>query len=284
MPDVFQIVTDRIISKLDQGEIPWRRPWTGVGRYAIKRATGKPYSLLNQLLLGEPGEYLSYTQCHKDGGTIKKGAKSKIVVFWKVLKFPNARDDGNTEDKIIPFLRYMNVFHINDCDGIEPKNYDTTTREFNPIEEAESVIADYIKRSGIKLEHSDQGRSCYTPSRDTVTLPPRERFIGESEYYSTVFHELAHSTGHESRLNRISHDHFGDESYSKEELVAEISSATILSTLGIETESSFQNTAAYIQNWIHALRNDRRMIVSAASRAQKAVEMILNTEMEEEYA
>lgn len=86
--DVYQMVTDRIIAMLEQGNIPWDRPWTGAGRYAIKRASGKPYSILNQMLLGNPGEYLSFNECKKLGGKIKKGAKAKIVVFWKIMDYP----------------------------------------------------------------------------------------------------------------------------------------------------------------------------------------------------
>ena len=282
--DVYQMVTDRIVAMMEQGEIPWNRPWTGAGRYAIKRATGKPYSLLNQLLLGNPGEYLSFKQCHDEGGRIKKGAKAKIVVFWKMLNTaekdadgnPVTAQDGTVKVRQIPILKYMNVFHIDDCEGLTPKNYEETLRDFNPIEKAEEVIADYVQRSGITLEHIKQGRSYYSHTDDTVVLPLKEQFTGEAEYYGTAFHELTHSTGHESRLNRITAGtfSFGDETYSKEELVAEIGSAVILNALGIETDDSIRNNAAYIQSWIKALKNDKRMIVSATSKANKAVEMI----------
>ncbi len=282
--DVYQMVTDRIVKMMEQGEIPWERPWTGAGRYAIKRATGKPYSLLNQLLLGNPGEYLSFKQCHEQGGRIRKGAKAKIVVFWKMLDRPEkdadgspvVLDNGAVKMRQIPILKYSNVFHIDDCEGLTPRHYEETLRDFNPVEKAEDVIQDYVSRSGITLEHIKQGRSYYSATSDTVVLPLKEQFTGEAEYYSTAFHELTHSTGHESRLNRITPGSFsfGDETYSKEELVAEIGSACIMSMLGIETPGSIRNNAAYIQGWIKALRNDKRMIVSATSKASKAVEMI----------
>jgi len=282
--DVYQMVTDRIIAMLEQGEIPWDRPWTGAGRYAIKRASGKPYSILNQMLLGNPGEYLSFNECKKLGGKIKKGAKAKIVVFWKMLDKPMEDKDGklmvNADGAIrtrsIPFLKYMNVFHIDDCEGIEPKHYDEIMRDFNPIDKAEEVIAGYVQRSGIALEHVKQGRAYYSPDMDKVVLPLKEQFTSEAGYYGTAFHELTHSTGHHSRLDRITAGafSFGDESYSKEELVAEIGSASLMNVLGIETDDSIRNNAAYIQSWIKALRNDKRLIVSAASKAGKAVEMI----------
>lgn len=283
--DVFQMVTDRIIGMLENGEIPWERPWTGAGQYAIKRATGKPYSLLNQMLLGNPGEYLSFKECQKLGGKIKKGAKAKIVVFWKILDCaktdtngkPVIGSDGKVKMTQIPFLKYMNVFHIDDCEGIEPRYYENVLRDFNPVDKAEEVIALYVQRSGIGLEHIQQGRAYYNPEADKVVLPIKEQFKGEAEYYSTAFHELTHSTGHQKRLDRITAGSFsfGDETYSKEELVAEIGSASIMNMLGIETDNSVRNNAAYIQSWIKALRNDKKMIVSAASKASKAVELIM---------
>ena len=283
--DVYQIVTDRIISMLEQGEIPWERPWTGAGNLAIKRASGKPYSLINQILLGNPGEYLSFNECKKLGGKIKKGAKAKIVVFWKMLDKPVEGKDGNPVVKAdgsikvrsIPYLKYMNVFHIDDCEGIEPKHYEESLRDFNPIEKAEEVIAGYVQRSGITMEHIKQGRAYYSPTDDKVVLPIKEQFTSEAGYYGTAFHELTHSTGHNSRLDRIVEGSFsfGDETYSKEELVAEIGSASILNILGIETDDSIRNNAAYIQSWIRALRNDKRLIVSAATKASKAVDLIV---------
>ena len=285
MVDVYQMVTDRIIVMLEQGDIPWERPWTGAGQYAIKRASGKPYSILNQMLLGNPGEYLSFNECKKLGGKIRKGAKAKIVVFWKIMEYP--KKDGNGKPILdskgavkmqsIPFLKYSQVFHIDDCEGIEPKHYEETLRDFNPIDKAEEVIAGYVQRSEITLEHVKQGRAYYSPDMDKVVLPIKEQFTSEAGYYGTAFHELTHSTGHKSRLDRIvaGSFSFGDETYSKEELVAEIGSASLMSILGIETDDSVRNNAAYIQSWIKALRNDKKLIVSAASKAGKAVELIM---------
>ena len=283
--DVFSIVTDRIIDMLEKGDIPWQRPWTGAGRWAVKRATGQPYSLLNQMLLQNPGEYLSFNQCKQEGGKVKKGAKSKIVVFWKILDVVKRDEEGHAmtdnEGNLlydhIPYLRYSNVFHIDDCEGLEPKTYETTLREFDLIESAEQAINDYLKRSHVGLEHIQQGRAYYSPTEDKVVLPIKEQFTSDPAYYATAFHELTHSTGHSSRLDRFTTANtlFGSDSYSKEELVAEIGSASIMNYLGIETAATITNTAAYIQNWIKALRRDNRLIVSAATKADKAVQMII---------
>ena len=127
--DIYAAVTDRIIAELESGIIPWNRPWSGVSEGAIRRSNGKPYSLINQLLLGKPGEYLTFKQCKDEGGKVKKGAKSKMVVFWKVLHREKKDAGGNVirdenglpVDDPIPMLRYYNVFHIDDCEGIQPK-------------------------------------------------------------------------------------------------------------------------------------------------------------------
>ena len=289
--DLYAEITDRIIAELENGIIPWNRPWCGVRSGAISYATGKPYSLLNQLLL-KPGEYLTFNQVKAKGGKVKKGAKSHMVVFWKVIYTdkkdrdgnPITTEDGKTVQKALPFLKYFNVFHIDDCEGIEPRWKDKLpSPDAQPIDAAEAVLADYIQRSHVGFENVKQNRAYYSPAMDKIVLPLKEQFPKIAEYYSTAFHEATHSTGHSSRLNRFAGEAamFGSENYSKEELVAEIGAACILNELGIETASTFKNSAAYIQNWLTALRNDKRMIVSAASRADKAVRLILNIDKAE---
>lgn len=119
--DIYQAVTDRIIAQLEQGVIPWHKPWIASGKEcAISRSTGKPYSLLNQLILGKPGEYLTYAQCEKEGGHIRKGEKASFVVFWKWIEQEDEKNPGET--KKIPFLRHFSVFHIDQCDGLQPKH------------------------------------------------------------------------------------------------------------------------------------------------------------------
>lgn len=170
---------------------------------------------------------------------------------------------------------------IDQCEGVEPKYKAEDVKPFDPIEEAEAVCADYISRSGVKLTVKASNEAYYDRLIDGVVVPCREQYDKPAEFYSTLFHELVHSTGHKSRLNRFTGSAvlagFGSEDYSKEELVAEIGSAAILNRLGIETESSFANSAAYVASWLKALKNDRRLIVSAAGKADKAVELICPT-------
>ena len=272
--DIYQQVTDRIIAQLEQGVIPWHKPWIGRGA-AISHSTGKPYSLLNQLILGKPGEYLTFAQVQKEGGHIRKGEKASFVVFWKWIEQP----DEEQPDKVkkIPFLRHFSVFHIDQCEGIKPRHDTAAAQDIKPDAAADAIIADYLKRSGVKLVHEAGDRAFYRPSADTVTLPLLAQFKETAEYYSTAFHELTHSTGHTSRLNRLTKVAcFGSEDYSRDELAAEIGAAALVNHVGLETSGSFRNSAAYIQSWLKALSNDKRMIVSAAGQAEKACNLILN--------
>lgn len=287
--NIYEEITNRIIAELENGIIPWNKPWTGVKSGAISYATGKPYSLLNQFML-KPGEYATFKQVTEKGGKVKKGAKAKMVVFWKILRREKTDANGNTirdaEGKpvmeAIPFLKYFNVFNVEtDCEGIEPRWKDKLPETpAQPLEAAQNALDDYLNREHVEFRNERQNRAYYSPAMDCIVLPLMEQFSNAAEYYSTAFHEATHSTGHKSRLNRFAEDAaaaaFGSESYSKEELVAEIGSACILNQLGIETPGTFRNSAAYIQNWLKVLRNDNRMIVSAASRAEKAVKLILN--------
>ena len=270
--EIYQAVTDRIIEQMEQGVIPWTKPWVCSGS-CISHATGKPYSLLNQMLLGRPGEYVTFKQCQQEGGKVRKGEKAQMVVFWKWL---TVRDEDTEEEKELPMLRYYNVFHIDQCEGLKARYVQELPATVNADAAAEKVIADYIGRSGVKLEHVEGDRAYYRPTADSITLPLMKQFSQTAEYYSTAFHELTHSTGHKSRLNRLDRTaFFGSEAYSKEELVAEIGAATLVNFCGLETSASFRNNAAYIQNWLQVLKNDKHFIVSAAGKAEKAVNLIL---------
>ena len=278
--NVYQIVTDRIIAELEKGVVPWHKPWTGTQSGAFSHSTGKPYSLLNQLLLGRPGEYITWSQVKAEGGNVRQGEKSSVVVFWKQQKVKERdTETGEEREKLIPILRYFNVFHIDQCEGLKARYAETLPATADPNENAEVFINDYLFRSGVKLTHESGNRAYYQPAFDRVVLPCMEQFKETAEYYSTAFHELTHSTGHESRLNRLDRTaYFGTEAYSKEELIAEIGAAALVNYSGLETPSSFRNNAAYIQNWLGVLKGDKRFIVSAAGKAEKAVKLILNHE------
>lgn len=277
--DIYQMVTDRIIAQLENGIIPWKKPWTGVSPLnggAFNRVTKKSYSILNQMLLGEGGEYATFKQWSALGGKIRKGEKQKVVVFWKIIHKEVEDKEGNKKMVGIPFLQYYGVFHISQVDGVEPLNLDEL-EEVDPIPEADEIITSYVDREGINYQEIASNEAYYSPLDDRVVVPMKSQFQNANEFYSTAFHELTHSTGHKSRLDRI---HigvaaFGSEEYSKEELVAELGAAGMLNLLGIEIPETFKNSTAYIQSWIRALRNDKKMIVMASSKAEKAIAYIL---------
>lgn len=272
MFDLYQAITDRIIAEMEKGIIPWRKPWIAAG-CCVSHTTGKSYSLLNQMLLGRPGEYLTYNECAKEGGNVRKGEKGHMIVFWKFVK---QEDKETGEEKEVPFLRYYTVFHIDQCEGIHAKYTDRTAQPVSADETADSIITDYITREGITLTYTEGDAAYYQPSTDRIVIPMREQFKDTAELYSTIFHEMTHSTGHPKRLDRIAATaFFGTQDYSKEELVAEIGAAALVNHVGLETDKSLRNSAAYIQNWLQVLKDDKRFIISASGKAEKAVALIL---------
>lgn len=296
---ICQRVTDKLVSLMEAGVNPWEKPWSIYGEdNAISHTNGKPYSLLNQIMLGfRSGEYLTFNQVKAEGGSVKKGAKSEMIVFWQsggLRRVVKPKDDNSptseeeeeeSEDVWVefgkPILRHYNVFHIDDCEGITPKfpksEEGLVLHPVNPIEQAEEVAEDYCQRTGVKLMIKESNSAFYQPSTDSVTVPLREQFDGIAEFYSTLYHELTHSTGHASRLNRFDNGMFvSRDKYSREELIAEIGAATAMSILGINSSKTDSNSAAYLANWASFLKSDPKAIIVAAGRAEKAINLIFN--------
>lgn len=276
--DIYEEITNRIIAQLEKGEIPWRKPWSGLTSGAYNRISKKQYSLLNQMLLAHDGEYATFKQWSDLGGKVRKGEKSEIVVFWKMLETTETNAKGEQVKTTIPFLRYINVFHISQIEGVEPlKAAEPVHHE--PIEQAEKIKLDYVEKTCISIKEIVTDDAFYSPMLDFIQIPCREQYREINEFYGTLFHEMIHSTGHETRLNRLTetgkHASFGTQDYSKEELVAEIGSSTLLNITGIESEKSFKNNVGYIQSWLKVLKNDKKFIVSASSKAEKAVKYIV---------
>jgi len=279
--NVYQSVTNRIIEQLENGIIPWHKPWSGIASGAFNRVSKKPYSLLNQMLLEQEGEYATFKQWSELGGKIKKGAKSEIVVFWKIINVTE-EEDGKEVKKSIPLLKYYRVFHVSDVEGVEPLTIDKVEHE--PIVEAEKIKHDYMERENIEIREVITNEAYYSPVADYINVPCKEQYQDVAEFYSTLFHEMAHSTGHKTRLSRLDPTvklaAFGSEDYSKEELIAECASAMLMNHVGIESEKTIKNSAAYIQSWIRVLKNDNKFIVGAAGKAEKAVRYILEGKQE----
>lgn len=277
--DVYSIVTERIIKQLEQGYIPWKKPWVNCLDGTFNRISRKPYSLLNQLLLTHEGEYATFKQWEQSGGKVKKGEKSEIIVFWKMQEVTEKTETGEIQVRNIPVLRYYNVFHISQVENVLPLDDSENRFDTEPIEEAEKVFRGYAEREHITLHIGDGNKAFYRPFDDSITLPSMAQFERAEEFYSTAFHECGHSTMKATRCDREAENkgsHFGNEGYSKEELVAEITSSAIVHSLGLETEDTFKNNCAYIQNWLSVLKNDKKFIVSATGKAEKAAKYILS--------
>ncbi|MEK4671603.1 ArdC family protein [Niallia sp. FSL R7-0271] len=272
--DIYELVTNRIIEKLEEGVIPWRKPWSNAN--AVNWLTQKPYRGINTMLL-DSGEYATFKQINDAGGRIKKGEPGHIVVFWKWLEKEN--EEGKTEK--IPFLRYYKVWEINtQVERLKSKKGQQTF-EHNPIERAEGVIAGYINSPDYTFR---SGQAVYYPLLDKINCPPMKDFEIAEEFYCTMFHEMVHSTGHKSRLARpgvtAQGVAFGSETYSKEELVAELGASMLCGVAGIDNHT-IENSASYINSWLRELKNDHKLIVQAGAQAQKAADYILGVKFEQ---
>ncbi|MBR3290599.1 MAG: DUF1738 domain-containing protein [Bacteroidales bacterium] len=280
---IYQMVTDRIVEQLNAGVVPWRQPWVGGPAMAISYTSRKAYSMLNQFLLGRPGEWLTFNQIQQKGGRIRRGAKSRFCVFYQRRDEEKPGEEPgivHVETRFI--LKWYRVFHIDDTTGIDSLCTAVVPNpDIAPIEAAERALLAYLEQEpGLKFVCDRPSDSAYyAPALDEVVVPMLSQYEIPEEYYSTAFHELTHSTMAESRCNRKPDKaitRFGDADYSREELVAEIGSAMILGRLGIDSDRAFRNSTAYIQNWLSALKNDIRMIVWASGKAEQAARYILN--------
>jgi antirestriction protein ArdC len=276
MPSVYEIVTEKIIKQLESGVAPWRKPWTC--QTPANLLTQKEYRGLNVFTLASQGFpsrfWLTYNQATKLGGRIRKGEKSSPVIFWNIGDERETTAQDGAKETSRPFLlRYYSVFNLSQAEGIDiPASLLQETRTNDPIETCEQIVTNMPVPPA--FEQSD--KAWYSPSNDVIGMPARGLFHSSEEYYATEFHELAHSTGHAKRLHRENFDNpvsFGSESYSKEELIAEMTAAMLCGIAGIE-QNTLENSAAYLKTWIARLKSDSRLVLSAASQAQKAADFI----------
>lgn len=285
MSSVYNYVTEKIVKELENGNIPWVKNWKG--QKAINYISRKEYKGINTLLLPFPGEYLTFKQVQELKGNVKKGEKSHMIVFYN-WNTKEITENNETKTISIPVLRYYNVFHISQCEGITSKcEIFKPENENNIITEAEKIISEYITREGITINIiMGSDRAYYSPVNDEVVMPDIKQFDSAENYYSTAFHELIHSTGNDKRLKRhnsMKSHKFGSQDYSREELVAEIGAAYLNNTVGIDNNSVFKNNVAYIQGWLQALKDDVRLITIAAGQAQKAANYILGIKDYEKF-
>jgi len=268
---VYEIITSRIVEELEKGQVPWRKPWKTLP--PVNLISKKPYRGINVFLLALQGYgsqyWLTFNQAKQLGGNVRRGEHGTKIVFWKFGCYETETADGEIEEHKSAFLRYYTVFNLEQTEGLKAL---LTLPPAFPVKSAEEII----KAMPNPPAFEQDARAAYIPSRDVVAMPSRVAFESQAEYYSTLFHELTHSTGHAKRLAREGFDSpqsFGSASYSREELIAEMGSAMLCGVAGIE-QSTIANSAAYLKTWIARLKSDSKLVISAASAAQKAADYI----------
>jgi antirestriction protein ArdC len=273
---IYESVTLTILNSLKQGVVPWRKPWHVNASLPTSLSTGKPYRGVNTFLLSltpyTDHRWLTFNQVKERGGTVRKGERSTMVVFWKHWTPPSEEDEAKSK---IPILRHFRVFNVEQCEGLDVPELHRPVplTENQRIERAELLVQSMPDPPLIREGGSS---AWYRPSDDHVQIPPIESFESADSFYATLFHELGHASGHEKRLNRTGvtgNIRFGSGTYSKEELVAELTSAFCCSTVLLDN-SLMENSASYIQGWLNVLKADPKAVVIAAAQAQKAADLI----------
>jgi antirestriction protein ArdC len=292
--EVYERITNRIVDALERGEAPvWQKPWkAGTGR-PRSMSTGKPYRGVNVILTAmtamEEGYsspfWATYRQIAEQGGQVRAGEHGTQILLFKDREVTELDPStGEAVTKRIPLARAFAVFNACQADGLPEKYYPQPGQVVDEISEPQEVLDAYL-REGPKLQYVAGDGAHYSPKADTITLPQRSQFRSAEQYYAVAFHEAGHSSGHQSRLNRegiADFDHFGTERYSREELVAQLSSAMLSAETGIANEELETNDVAYLQSWAQVLRDDPKMIVTAASQAQKAADLIMEPSLQAE--
>lgn len=283
MYDVYNIITNRIIDLLEKGTVPWQRPWGGPKQHPKNLSSGRPYRGINVFMLNSAGYaspyWISFNQAKERGGYVQKGQKGWPCIFWKWYE---KTDEKTGEVTKSPFLRHYTVFNVEQCE-----NVDYPTIEYpNPGHKSNDLCERLV--SGMpnppKMEWGGT-QACYNPFNDTVSMPKPEWFKRAENYYSVLFHELTHSTGHKTRLNRKGVTDtivFGSQTYGKEELVAEMGATYLCGYAGIENVV-METSASYIDAWLKKIRGNNRLVVQAAAHAQRSTDYILGAVNSEEY-
>lgn len=281
MRDIYQEVTDRIVTALEQGTIPWLRPWrddkTGSAIEPYNAFSGRPYNGVNLLILGSMPYadlgWLTFKQALELGGNVRKGEKGTGVIFWK---FEQRKDEDTGEVKTVPFARMYTVFNVAQCDNVDSAKLKCPAAPVIGSTDMNAVAS----RVGAIVRHGGN-KAFYTTAGDFVQIPSLDSFRDVGGYQATLAHELTHWTGHEKRCNRQFGRRFGDQAYAFEELVAEIGSAFLCARLGVT--SGLQHPA-YVASWLAVLKGDKRAIFTASSKAKEAAGFLMADRAESEAA
>ena len=277
MKDVFQVVTDQIISQLGQGIIPWRRPWQAC--WPTSYATNKMYQGINTLLLQSNYEspyWITFRQAQKMGGAIRAGEKGRPIVFVDRVVKEEQNEKGEVSVRVLSFLKYYTVFNWCQTKGLPEKV--PVERDNQQIVSAEELL----RRRGPCIE-TDLEKAYYCSHSDTIYLPTLDQFDSSEDYYAAAFHELTHWTGGARRLCRdsIKNYHIGKDVRSQEELVAEMGAAFLCQMAALDTSQTLQNSTAYIQSWLKPLQSNPKWLLKASKQAKDAVEFVLTGRLPE---
>ncbi len=280
---LYKTVTSRIVAELEEGAIPWLKPWrsgrgNGVGLMPTNFATGHSYRGINIPILWDAAErkgyathaWLSFRQARSLKASVRKGEKGTTVVFTKKLR---VEDRKTGEEKTIGMLRTFTAFNVEQVDGLPPPPQRTPM----PVSVREIAAQQFVEATGARIEHGGD-IACYVPSRDLINLPPFGAFKNAAHYFATALHELTHWSGAKHRLDRDLSGRFGTSCYAAEELVAELGAAFLCAQLAIEGDLRH---AGYIKTWLALLEKDDRAIFTAASKASQAADY-LSTLVDEE--
>ena len=281
-PDLYATVTQRIIAALEAGTPPWQCPWRRDGADArpANATTGRPYRGVNVLLLNvqamacgyRSSRWLTYQQARANDAYVRKGEQGTLIVFFKMREVDKAshpQEDSDADRRLVPLLKAFTVFNVDQVEGL-PDDLMPPPMEpgsWEPLDAAGHILTE----SGATVQHGGS-KAFYAPGPDLIQMPPRTAFDCSGDYYATALHELTHWTGHPSRCNRPLGRRQGIDAYAFEELVADMGSAFLSDYCGLVGRMQH---ASYIASWLVALKNDKRLIFTAASHAQKAADFLL---------
>lgn len=281
--DAYQTVTDAIVSAIEAGRGALRNRWLGTATGNALRVTGDEYRGINAFTLGligwaqgyQSAHWMTFKQALDLGGAVRKGEKSSPVVFYKQLEVERDGDDGaDGERETIRMARLYRVFNVDQIDGLPDRFRLAPPTEALPAKERNAAAEAVLRATGASIAEDGGNRAFYNIGADSIHLPAFDRFLSTDDYLATMAHELCHWTGAKHRLDRPQLNRFGSPAYAEEELVAEIGAAFVCNALGIAGEH-VESHAGYVENWLQALKNDKRHIFKAAAAAQAAADMVL---------
>ena len=279
--EILTMIRNNVDNQLKNGIVPWVKRYTLTEKgyfelQAISHQSGRPYSMLNQFILGYPGEYWTFEHVKKENLRVKKGAKAERIVFWRVVDMNSDKDkDEDLKSKHIPILKYYNVFHESDIEGAVPRDSNNIALISDAKCNPQVIVDTYLcANENICVIHKET-TPCFmhkeSHTKGIIMLPQKSLFESDNHYYAALFHEIVHSTrGALGRPKTVTR-----EDYAREELVAEMGSARLCAIAGISSEIIIGDSSSYCATWMSRLKNDPNSFLWASSRAEKAVNFIL---------